>query len=452
MTDSDAVDAGGGIGARIEGLFGSDLLTIVATFAVMYAVYVVLGVVSGLPAQGILATLVQITLLIAFYAMLTLALNLHWGYTGLFNIGIVGFMAVGAYTTLILVNPAPEAQTAGAVVGGFGLPFTVGIVAAVVASALVGLVVALPALRLRADYLAITTIAFAEIIRFIFQSGSFSEFTAFGRTVGTGGGAGLLINFEDPISRYVLSSGWFEGFVGWVESTAQIGANLAPVLETGAIAAILMGVVVAYYWLFKRTGESPFGRVLKAIDEDEDVARALGKDTNRFKIYSFMLGCALMGLAGAFYAIYFLGSVNPVAFRPQLTFFVWVALIIGGAGSNTGSVLGAAIFVGVLLRGPLYLKNVIESFVEVGSAPATIIDAIAALATLDVTPIVAYTLENISLFRIIALGVVLVWLMKRRPDGLFGHRKETAAAIPLAGRPGGNATAEDRATGGGEDA
>ncbi len=451
MIGIEGTGSDGGVSGRFEGLFGSDLSTIVGTFAAMYAVYIVLGLIAGLPAQGIFATLVQITLLTAFYAMLTLALNLHWGYTGLFNIGIVGFMAVGAYTTLILVNPAPEAQTAGAIVGGFGLPFTVGIIGAVVASALVGLVVALPALRLRADYLAITTIAFAEIIRFIFQSGSFSEFSLFGRTVGTGGGAGLFVSFEDPITRYVLSSEWFATLVGWVEKTTQIGANLQPVMETAAIATVLMGVVAAYYWLFKRTGESPFGRVLKAIDEDEDVARALGKDTNRFKIYSFMLGCALMGLAGAFYAVYFLGSVNPTAFKPQLTFFVWVALIIGGAGSNTGSVLGAAIFVGVLLRGPLYLKNVIQSFVEVGSAPPTIIDAVAELGSLDVTPILAYTLENISLFRIIALGVVLVWLMKRRPDGLLGHRTETAAAIPLVGPAARDTRGETPATRGGEE-
>jgi len=124
---------------------------------------------------------------------------------------------------------------------------------------------------------------------------------------------------------------------------------------------------------------------------------------------------------------------------PQFTFFVWVALIIGGAGSNTGSVVGAAIFVGVLLRGPLYVKNVVQNFLEVGDAPATIIDAVAALGALDPTPLLAYTLANISLFRIITLGIVLVWLMKRRPDGLLGHRKETAAAIPLAGRPGGTA-------------
>ena len=421
-------DGGGWLGVP----FRSDPAMIVTTFAAIYLVYVGLGLIAGLPLQGIFATLVQLTLLIALYAMVTLALNLHWGYTGLFNIGIVGFMAVGAYTMLVISKPPPTASAA-AIIGGFGLPFWVGLVGAVVVTALVGLVVALPALRLRADYLAITTIAFAEIIRFIFLSGSFEQFSVFGTTIGTGGGRGLLVNFEDPITRYVLDSGWFGGLVDAIEA-ATIGGNLKPAFDTLVVAIVLMSVVGLYYWLLRRTGESPFGRVLKAINQDEDVAKALGKDTNRFKIRSFMLGCALMGLAGAFYGIYFLGSVNPTAFRPQFTFFIWVALIIGGAGSNTGSVLGAAIFVGVLLQGPLYLKNVIESFVELGSAPPTIIDAVASLGALDVTPLLAYLLDNMSLFRIVALGAVLVWLMKRRPQGLLGHRKESAAAVPLIDR------------------
>jgi branched-chain amino acid transport system permease protein len=192
-----------------------------------------------------------------------------------------------------------------------------------------------------------------------------------------------------------------------------------------------MVVVAAFYWVFMRTGGSPFGRVLKAIREDENVAKALGKNTNRFKIKSFMLGCGLMGLAGVFYAIYFLGSVNPTAFMPRFTFFIWIALIIGGAGSNTGSVLGAALFVGVLYQGPLYLKNAIEEWFTLTDAPGTIAGGVAALGRLDLGPLFAYTLDNISNFRIIALGVVLIWLMKRRQDGLLGHRKEHASSIPF---------------------
>lgn len=446
--------------------WGSDVTKIAGTFLALYLAYVVLGVLGGLPGRGIFATLVQLTLLIAIYAMLTLSLNLHWGYTGLFNIGIVGFMAVGAYVTLIVTKPTAAAETA-SIVGGLGLPFSVGLLAGTLAAALLGLMVALPALRLRADYLAITTIALAEIVRFGFQSRTFQSVTVGDIAVGTGGGRGLIVNFDDPMARFVFDAEWFAGFVSFVDETFGIEGTLAPVLETLFIDLFLLAVVASYYWLFVRAGKSPFGRVLKAIREDEDVARALGKNTGRFKIVSFMLGCALMGLAGAFYAVYFLGSVNPTAFMPQFTFFVWVALIIGGSGSNTGSIIGAAIFVGVLFQGPLYVKNVITNFFQVGGGPRTIAGGFDGLVGFDPTPLVAYTFANINLFRIVALGVVLVWLMKRRPEGLLGHRTEVAAAIPLhpvgepeqAGTPSatadggttsdGRATEDGRATGGG---
>jgi branched-chain amino acid transport system permease protein len=424
-------------------LWDQDIVKVLAVFGAIYLGYVVIGMASGLTVQGIFATLVQLTLLIAIYAMLSLSLNLHWGYTGLFNIGIVGFMAVGAYTMLLVSKPAASVSQA-ALVGGFGLPFIVGAIAGTVAAALLGLVVALPALRLKADYLAITTIAMAEIIRFTFLSASFQEFQLFGRTVGTGGGRGLLVNFEDPITRYILDTEWFASVAESVSAAMGIEGTIQPALETLVISVVLLGVVAGFYWVFSRTGSSPFGRVLKAIREDETVARALGKNTDLFKIKSFMLGCGLMGLAGVFYAVFFLGSVNPTAFMPRFTFYIWIALIIGGAGSNTGSVMGAALFVGVLFQGPLYLKNAIASVTEITDAPDTIAGGVAALGQLDLAPLFAYTLDNISNFRIIALGLVLVWLMKRRQDGLLGHRKEHAASIPFERRSGDAEEGSDR--------
>jgi len=250
--------------------------------------------------------------------------------------------------------------------------------------------------------------------------------------------------------------------VEFVDTTFQISGTLGPNIETLFDALVLVVVVVGFYWLLKRTGESPFGRVLKAIREDEDVAGALGKDTGRFKMKSFMLGCALMGLAGALYVFFQLGNtVNPTVFRPRLTFFVWVALILGGAGSNTGSVLGAALFVGVLFRGPLYLKNAIENLVEFPDAPDTVAGGLSGFLSLDPVPFIAFLFDNMGSLRIILLGVVLIVLMKRRPQGLLGHRTETAAAVPLvpvetatpssvAGSDGAEATDGGRVDGGGE--
>jgi len=408
----------------------SDVSLIVGGFLALYLGYVLVGIVAGLSPRGIFATVTQLTLLIAIYAMLTLSLNLHWGYTGLFNIGIVGFMAVGGYTFLMLTMQVAEPGVRSA--GGLGLPFVVGLAGAVVAAAVLGFVVGLPSLRLRADYLAITTIAMAEIVRYFYQSNAFQQVELFGMSLGTGGGSGLVGDSTTPFDRYVYDAGWSEGLVDFLDETFRISGTLGPPIETLFDAIVLLVVVAGFYWLLKRTGGSPFGRVLKAIREDEDVANALGKDTGRFKMKSFMLGCALMGLAGALYVYFQLGNtVNPTVFRPRLTFFVWVALILGGAGSNTGSVLGAALFVGILFRGPLYVKNAVENIVAFPDSPATVAGALGGLLSLDPVPFLAFLFDNMGSLRIILLGVVLIVLMKRRPQGLLGHRKETAAAVPL---------------------
>jgi branched-chain amino acid transport system permease protein len=309
--------------------------------------------------------------------------------------------------------------------------------AGVVAAGLFGLVAALPALRLRADYLAIVTIALAEIVRLTFTSSTFKSLELFGKKLGTGGGRGLLRNFPDPLTVYVFNTDAFRGFVTVVNDLLGARTTYKPILEDLVVSIVILLFVAGFYWLLERTGGSPFGRVLKAIREDEDVARALGKNTNRFKIKSFMLGCALMGLAGMLWVYYGLGQLNPLAYRPQWTFYVWVALIIGGAGSNTGSVMGSALFVSVLFRGPRYLRDVIRNLertselVNIGVPPTTFAGAVGPLLSLDPTPLIAYMFGNMNPFRIVLLGVILVWLMKRRPEGILGHRTESAASIPL---------------------
>jgi len=188
--------------------------------------------------------------------------------------------------------------------------------------------------------------------------------------------------------------------------------------------------VGGFYWLMRRTGQSPFGRVLKAIREDEDVANALGKNTSSFKIKSFMLGCALIGLAGIFW-VGSRGQVSPNVFKPKITFYVWIALIIGGSGSNTGSVLGATLFVGLLFQGPLYIKDILTSVLDFGPAPNTIAQAFGPLGGGNVMPFLSYTLNNIEPLKIVLLGVILIWLVQNRPDGLLGHRKEVASSIDV---------------------
>ena len=415
------------VAARVP---GGDTGLIVAVLLVMYAAYVLAGVGLGFSLRGQLNTVATLTFFIGVFAMLSLALNLHWGYTGLFNIGIVGFMAVGIYVMALVSKPLYEAGGASQV-GGLGLPIVVGMIAGMAAAALLGLVVALPALRLRADYLAIVTIAMSEIVRFSFLSGEFQQFQLFGERVGFGGGSGLILNYTDPLEAFLSVVGLWDAYLGLVEGFTPLFTNPKPVIDGLVYGLVLLGFVAAYYWLLKRTGESPFGRVLKAIREDEDVANSLGKNTNRFKIKAFMLGCSLMGLAGI---LWFMrsGAVTPNTFRPRITFFIWIALIIGGAGSNTGSVLGGAVFAALLYQGPRTLKNLIDAALPSSNAPSGFGPAIAPLLSkLDPAPFLLYTLDSIRQLQLVFMGLVLIWLMHNRPEGMLGHRKETAAGIAL---------------------
>ncbi len=413
---------------QLEQLWERDAVKIVGVFGAIYLIYAAIGLFLGYPLDGIINTLRRMTYLIAVYGMVTLALNLHWGYTGLFNIGVAGFMAIGLYVTMMLAKP-PDPGGA-AQYAGLGLPMPIAIIGGVVAAGLAGLIVAIPALRLRADYLAITTIAFAEIVRLGVTSGAAQQFTIFGVELGTGGGRGLTRNYGDPMN-VIFELGAFESFVDLTNSLFGFGPTQARAL---AYSIVLVVVLAGFYWLIQRTSRSPFGRVLKAIREDEEAAQSLGKNTNMFKIKVFVLGCALMGLAGILWRFRQTG-VTPEAFRPHVTFYIWIALIIGGAGSNTGSVLGSGIFVAVLFEGPRYVRRIIDQVVTIGDAPNTFAGAIAPLLSADLAPLVRYTFDEFLTLQFVLMGVALVVLMHRRPDGLLGHREETAAAIPLTTRP-----------------
>ncbi|WP_345779796.1 branched-chain amino acid ABC transporter permease [Halosolutus halophilus] len=413
----------------------------------IYALYLIGGLIIGFPFRGLMNQLGQLTFWIAVFGMAALALNLQWGYTGLFNIGIVAFMATGVYVTAILSKPVYGSGTSAAEVGGLGLPLWIGILGGMLAAALLGLIAALPALRLRADYLAIVTIALSEIVRFSLLSDTLSggdpENDIAGYRIGLGGGDGIILDYGDPLERFISALSWpldlvlgtddvlwEEVYLGVIVDSIGlvISPNPKPVVDNFVYAALLLVIMGGFYALLVRTGNSPFGRVLKAIREDEDVTNALGKNTNRFKIKSFMVGCALMGLVGI---LWFgtQGSVTPNTFRPRITFYVWIALIIGGSGSNTGSVLGGAIFAAFLYQGPRYFKNIVESALGDPSAPSSFGPAVGQFP--DVVPFLLYTLDSLRQLQLVIMGLVLIWLMHNRTEGVLGHRKEIAASVPL---------------------
>ncbi|MFB6141011.1 MAG: branched-chain amino acid ABC transporter permease [Halosimplex sp.] len=408
----------------------------------IYGLFTVFAILS--PAQGlggVVSSLQAVTFWTALYAMLVLALNLHWGYTGLFNIGVAGFMAVGVYTFAALTAPTTGNPP------GLALPLWVGVVGGMLVAALAGALVALPALRLRADYLAIVTVAFSEIVRLSLLSTTFQEFTLFANVgvlpdlhLGTGSGQGINmpINPTIPVKSLYYTNptnpaaGSVTPFGEFVFGAFDAVAVRQTVVVSMTYTLLLLVFVALFYWLLRRIGNSPFGRVLKAIREDELVANSLGKDTRRFKIKVFMVGCALMGLGGILWEAQ-KGFTDPTSttFRPIQTFYIFIALIIGGAGSNTGSVVGGALFASLLFQGPLFVSRIFSKFVELGDAPNTFAGAVGPVFSLHFAPLAGYTLKNVSALRFVLVGVVLVALMHRRPTGLLGHRKEVAASIDL---------------------
>ncbi|GGB53460.1 branched-chain amino acid ABC transporter permease [Roseibium aquae] len=240
---------------------------------------------------------------IAIYALLALGLNIQWGFAGLFNAGIAGFFAVGAYTSAIITSAAADGR-----IGGFELPFLVGWAGAMVAAGLIAWPIGKICLRFRSDYLAIATIGVAEIIRLVIKSEEALTNSARGIT-------GLPRPFGD---------------LPYVESQA-------------AFLLLMIAILFVAYLLVERQFNSPWGRMMRAIRDNELAARAMGKDVEYRRLQAFIFGAALMGLGGALFA-HFNRSITPEAIDPMVaTFLVWIMLILGGAGNNRGAILGAAV-------------------------------------------------------------------------------------------------------------
>jgi len=238
----------------------------------------------------------------SIFAVSVLGLNLQWGYTGLFNVGVAGFVAIGAYTSALLTTP----ETAGRV-GGLGWPVFVGFIGAMVTSGIAGLFVGTAALRLRHDYLAITTFGIAVTVQLVALNAQWL----------TGG----------PFGVQLIPKPWQKA----------LGTG---VVWNMAYLAMVLVVLLVLYVAIERLVRSPWGRVLRAIKEDEAATASLGKSAFRFRLQSFVIGSMLMGLGGALYA-HFVGFIAPEDFLPILTFQIWAMLIVGGSGSNRGAILGA---------------------------------------------------------------------------------------------------------------
>ncbi len=305
------------------------------------------------------------------YGLAAIGLNLHFGYAGLLNFGQAAFVAVGAYGIAVMVTT-------------FALPFGVGILVGIAGAVLLALLLGVPTLRLRADYLAIATIAAAEIVRLVFRSASLGKYT--------GGSDGLQAFDRGFYSMNPFPDGTY-GFGPW-----RYSERVSWVLLVGWTLVILCCLVV---WLLMR---SPWGRVLKGIREDEDAVRSLGKNVYAYKMQALVLGGVIGALAGFIFALG-RAAVQPDLYGTAFTFFAYTVLLLGGAGRVLGPVVGAAIFWVVLSL----TDNVLSQAVRQGLISGEIMST-----------------NQVGQVRFMLVGLALMLLMVFRPQGIFGDKREIA--------------------------
>ncbi|ELY41050.1 branched-chain amino acid ABC transporter permease [Natronorubrum tibetense] len=313
--------------------------------------------------------------LAGMYALLSLGLNSQWGFTGLINFSVAAFFGLGAYgAALMTASNSPIA-------GGYNPVF--GLLIALVLAAVVAVAIGIPTLRLRADYLAIATLGLAEVVRlFMLNERQWTNGSAGLRGIPTFfEGWPVLGAFPNAMPaleiELVPGSAVVLGFAFW-QQLLNVGLLL-----------IFLGVTFA---MLRRAQRSPWGRLLRTIRSDEDLAKALGKNTFSYKMQSFVLGSLIMALAGVFYAHLNL-FVNPGDLDPITTFYVWVAVILGGSGSNRGALLGG--FVVVAIReGSRFVNDL--SWIPVSGAPV----------------------------RLLAIGLLIILVMRFRPQGILPPQRE----------------------------
>ena len=338
------------------------IVTILLTISSIYLVFI-------LNDEGPLRILFNLLTFAGIYGLAAIGLNVHFGLTGLLNFGHASFMGVGAYVTLLLI---PHAAGREGEITESGLPFLLALLFGIIAASLFGLLLGLPAIRLRGDYLAIVTIAAAEIFRLLVRD--LEPIT---------GGVYGIINFSDSLQQYRPII--FENIVSKYElnpSQAWVG-----LLSWISIFFVLI--------ILRRLTNSPWGRALRAVREDEDAVRALGKNAVWLKLQSFMLGAGIAGLAGVFLAFNY-GSLQTTTFVPLLTFYVWAIMILGGVGSLSGPIFGSIIFWVIISE----------------------TDKLAGLIFENANG------QQLAGVRFVLVGLLIMVLMIFRPSGLLGKKEE----------------------------
>jgi branched-chain amino acid transport system permease protein len=345
--------------------------------------------------RGILTYLVSFSTMACIYGILSLGLNSQWGLTGHVNFGIAAFFALGAFTSALFTTTMPVGALAAYSQQAFGLhwPFLAGVLMAGLVAAIAGYLIGLAVLRLRTDFLAIATLGIAEVVRLIFQN---ERWLANGPQPMRGIPRPLNCLFTDPACSWLPS---------------PVAAWLAPLgpRDYGFCYLVLASLLLAIVYVgLERISRSPWGRVQRAVRDEEESAAMNGKNVTYYRIESFVLGAFIMGVGGAAYAHYTV-SIDYSHFNPLFaTFIVWVMLMLGGSGNNKGAILGAFAVWGVW-TGAAFLIDMVS--------PAL------SLISDDLPSRSAY-------LRWMLVAIMLGAIVLYRPQGLIRERKRVSNFLP----------------------
>ena len=375
---------------------GSRIIKVIVS--VVAALAVAWGLGTMLTA-GIFTYVASFSTMAMIYAILSLGLNSQWGLSGHVNFGIAAFFSIGAFTSALVTTVMPTGTLANYSFRafGFGMPFLVGVLVAGVVSAVLGWLVAIPVLRLRTDFLAIATLGIAEVIRLIFQN---ERWLANGPQPLRGIPQPWLCLVDDPHCAWMPT--WL---ANWLEPLGARDYSFVNFL----IVALVLTVV---YLALERISNSPWGRVQRAVRDEEQSAAMSGKDVAFYRVQSFIIGAFIMGVGGAVYAHHMV-AIDYSHFNPlYATFIIWVMLMLGGSGNNRGAILGAFI-IWLVWTGT-------ETLVE-WLAPAL------RLISSDLPSRGAY-------LRWMLVAIMLAAIVLFRPQGILKERKRVSDFMPKKGK------------------
>ncbi len=290
--------------------------------------------------------LIYLSTMIGIYSLLAMSLNFQVGFTGLINFGQVAFFCIGAYTSSLLVVKA-------------GAPIIIGFLGGMALSGLLGYLMSIPTKSLKSDYWAIATLASGEVVRLVALNEGWLTAGPFG-----------VMSIPQPL--------------GWLFSK-----DTYPLFY---LLFVIACVVIAYLFLSLVTN-SPFGRNLKAIRDEEELCLSLGKDTQNLKLQAMVVAGMVAGLAGALFAFY-ITYISPENFKPIETFLMWAMIIVGGRGNHLGAIIGAVV---------IQLFNVSTRFIG-GYVP--------------------FSPDFMASLRMVIIGLLIILFLLYRPEGLAKEKKK----------------------------